>query len=117
MQLFMCMTHDTEIPLTSHTDKHTHISPIISEGSPYPWTLFSVLWVPQGNSWSSPVTPSMDDDEAVGGSSLRELLRVPLRSRDTVDLGGASRASTVFGVMEEGLISSGVRNLSLPLQF
>ena len=68
MQLFMCMTHDTEIPLMSHTDKHTHISLIISEGSPYPWTLFSVLWVPQGNSWSSPVTPSMDDDEAVGGS-------------------------------------------------
>ena len=32
---------------------------------------------------------------------LRELLRVPLRSRDTVDLGGASRASTVFGVMED----------------
>ena len=31
---------------------------------------------------------------------LRELLRVPLRSRDTVDLGGASRASTIFGVME-----------------
>ena len=66
----MCMTHDTEIPLMSHTDKHTHISLIISEGSPYPWTLFSVLWVPQGNSWSSPVTPSMDDDEAVGGSRL-----------------------------------------------
>ena len=38
--------------------------------------------------------------EAMG--DLRELLRVPLRSRDTVDLGGASRASTVFGVMEEG---------------
>ena len=48
---------------------------------------------------------------------LRELLRVPLRSRDTVDLGGASRASTVFGVMEEGLISSGVRNLRVPLHF
>ena len=38
---------------------------------------------------------------------------MPLRSRDTVDLGGASRASTVFGVMEEGLISSGGRNLRL----
>ena len=48
---------------------------------------------------------------------LRELLRVPLRSRDTVDLGGASRASTVFGVMEEGLISSGVRKLRVPLHF
>ena len=42
---------------------------------------------------------------------------MPLRSRDTVDLGGASRASTVFGVMEEGLISSGVRNLRVPLHF
>ena len=39
---------------------------------------------------------------------------MPLRSRDTVDLGGASRASTVFGVMEEGLISSGVRNPRVP---
>ena len=28
-----------------------------------------------------------------------------------------SRASTVFGVMEEGLISSGVRNLRVPLHF
>ena len=34
-----------------------------------------------------------------------------------MDLGGASRASTVFGVMEEGLISSGVRNLRVPLHF
>lgn len=60
------MTHDTEIPLTAHT--HTHTPLIISEGSPYPWTLFSVLWVPQGNSWSSPGTPSLGDGAAVGGS-------------------------------------------------
>ena len=36
---------------------------------------------------------------------------------DTVDFGGASRASTIFGVMEEGLISSAVRNLRVPLHF
>ena len=34
-----------------------------------------------------------------------------------MDLGGASRASTVFGVIEEGLISSGVRKLRVPLHF
>ena len=32
-------------------------------------------------------------------------------------VGGASRDSTGFVAMEEGLISSGVRNLSLPLHF
>ena len=39
-------------------------------------------------------------------SDRRELLRVPLRIRDTVELGGASRDSTGYGAMEEGLISS-----------
>lgn len=75
MQLFMCMTHDTEISLTAHTQAHTHAhtSLIISEGGPYPWTLFSVLWAPQGNSWSSPATPSTDDDAAVGGSRAAHL--------------------------------------------
>ena len=47
---------------------------------------------------------------------LRELLRVPLRRRDTVDLGGASQASTAFGVMEEGLISRGNKVLCSPLK-
>ena len=43
---------------------------------------------------------------------LRELLRVPLRIRDTVELGRVSRDSTGFRAMEEVLISSGGRNLS-----
>ena len=37
--------------------------------------------------------------------------------RDTVELVGASRDSTGCGAMEEGFISSGRRNLRLPLRF
>ena len=48
---------------------------------------------------------------------LRELPRVPMRGEGRCRVGGASRDSTGFVAMEEGLISSGVRNLSLPLQF
>ena len=48
---------------------------------------------------------------------LREILRVPLGSRDTVELGRTSRDSTGFGEMEEGLISSGGKNVSVPLHF
>ena len=48
---------------------------------------------------------------------LRKLPRVPLRGEGRCEFGGASRDSTGFVAMEEGLISSGVRNLSLPLQF
>ena len=39
-------------------------------------------------------------------SDLRELLMVPWESRNTVELGVASRDSTEVGAMEEGLISS-----------
>ena len=46
---------------------------------------------------------------------LRELLRVPLRNQDTVELGRVSWDSTGFRAMEEVLISSGGRNLSVPL--
>ena len=48
---------------------------------------------------------------------LRELPRVPLRGEGRCGVGGASRDSTGFVAMEEGLISSGGRNLRLPLQF
>ena len=48
---------------------------------------------------------------------LRELPRVPLRGETRCGVGGASRDSTGFVAMEEGLISSGGRNLRLPLQF
>ena len=48
---------------------------------------------------------------------LRELPRVPLRGEGRCGFGGASRDSTGFVAMEEGLISSGGRNLRLPLQF
>ena len=48
---------------------------------------------------------------------LRELPRVPLRGQRYCEVGGASRDSTGFGAMEEGLISSGGRNLRLPLHF
>ena len=48
---------------------------------------------------------------------LRQLPRVPLRGEGRCGVGGASRASTGFVAMEEGLISSGGRNLRLPLQF
>ena len=48
---------------------------------------------------------------------LRELSRVPLRGEGRCGFGGASRDSTGFVAMEEGLISSGGRNLRLPLQF
>ena len=37
--------------------------------------------------------------------------------RDTVELGGASRDSSGFGEMEEGLTSRGDRNLMIPLHF
>ena len=36
---------------------------------------------------------------------LKELLRMPMRIRDTVEMGGDSRDSTGFVLMEEGLIS------------
>ena len=49
--------------------------------------------------------------------NLRELPRVPLRDEGRCGVGGASRDSTGFVEMEEGLISSGGRNLRLPLQF
>ena len=48
---------------------------------------------------------------------LRKLPRVPLRGEGRCGFGGTSRDSTGFVVMEEGLISSGGRNLRLPLQF
>ena len=48
---------------------------------------------------------------------LRELPRVPLRGEGSCGVGGASRDSTGMVAMEEGLISSGGRNLRLPLQF
>ena len=48
---------------------------------------------------------------------LRKLPRVPLRGEGRCGFGGASRDSTGFVAMEEGLISSGGRNLRLPLQF
>ena len=48
---------------------------------------------------------------------LRELPRVPQRSENRFGVGGTSRDSTGFVAMEEGLISSGGRNLRLPLQF
>ena len=48
---------------------------------------------------------------------LRELARVPLRGEGRCGFGGASRDSTGFVAMEEGLISSGGWNLRLPLQF
>ena len=48
---------------------------------------------------------------------LRELPRVPQRSENRCGVGGTSRDSTGFVAMEEGLISSGGRNLRLPLQF
>ena len=51
--------------------------------------------------WLDGITDSMD----VSLSELRELV-MPLRIRDTVELGGASRDSTGYGTMEQGLISS-----------
>ena len=48
---------------------------------------------------------------------LRKLPRVPLRGEGRCEFGGTSRDSTGSGAMEEGLISSGGRNLRLPLQF
>ena len=36
---------------------------------------------------------------------------------DTVELEGASRDSTGFGAMEEGIVLSGGRNLRVPLHF
>ena len=48
---------------------------------------------------------------------LRELPRVPLRGQGYCEVGGASRDSTGFSAMEEGLISRGGRNLRLPLRF
>ena len=48
---------------------------------------------------------------------LRELPRVPLRGEVSCGSGGAPRVSAGFVAMEEGLISSGGRNLRLPLQF
>ena len=48
---------------------------------------------------------------------LRKLPRVPLRGEGRCGFGGASRDSTGFVAMEEGLISSGGRNLRLSLQF
>ena len=48
---------------------------------------------------------------------LRELPRVPLRGQGYCEVGGASRDSTGFSTMEEGLISRGGRNLRLPLRF
>ena len=48
---------------------------------------------------------------------LRKLPMVPLRGEGRCGFGGASRDSTGFVAMEEGLISSGGRNLRLPLQF
>ena len=47
----------------------------------------------------------------------RKLPRVPLRGEGRGGFGRASRDSTGFVAMEEGLISSGGRNLRLPLQF
>ena len=43
--------------------------------------------------------------------------RVPLRGEGRCEFGGASWYSTGFVTMEEGLISSGRRNLRLPLRF
>ena len=48
---------------------------------------------------------------------LRELPRVPLRGEGSCGVGGASRDSAGFVAMEEGLISRGGRNLTLPLCF
>ena len=48
---------------------------------------------------------------------LRELPRVTLRDEGRCGVGGASRDSTGFVAMEEGLISGGGRNLRLLLQF
>ena len=48
---------------------------------------------------------------------LRELPRVPLRGEGRCVFGGASRDSNGFVAKEEGFISSGGRNLRLPLQF
>ena len=45
---------------------------------------------------------------------LRELPRVPMRGEGRCRVGGASRDSTGFVAMEEGLISSGGRDLRLP---
>ena len=42
---------------------------------------------------------------------------LPQRSENRCGVGGISRDSTGFVAMEEGLISSGGRNLRLPLQF
>ena len=42
---------------------------------------------------------------------------MPLRSQGYCGVGGASRDSAGFVAMEEGLISSGGRNLRLPLCF
>ena len=46
---------------------------------------------------------------------LRELPMVPLIGEGCCGVGGASRDSTGFRAMEEVLISSGGRNLSVPL--
>ena len=54
---------------------------------------------------------------STSAGDLRELHRVPLRAQRYCEVGGASRDSTGFGAMEEGLISSGGRNLRLPLHF
>ena len=48
---------------------------------------------------------------------LRKLPRVPLRGEGRCGFGGASRDTTGFVAIKEGLISSGGRNLRLPLQF
>ena len=60
------------------------------------------------------VKPSFPPTSA---EDLRKLPRVPLRGEGRCEFGGASWYSTGFVAMEEGLISSGGRNLRLPLQF
>ena len=51
---------------------------------------------------------------STSAGDLRELASVPLRGEGCCGVGGASRDPAGFGAMEEGLISSGGRNLRLP---
>ena len=51
---------------------------------------------------------------STSAGDFRELTRVPLRGEECCGVGGASRDSSGFGAIEEGLISRGDRTSGAP---
>ena len=81
------------------------------------WGLAEWMHSHQGQTCTERLTCTYFLDPPTSAGDLRKLPRVPLRGEGRYGFGEASRDSTAFVAMEEGLISSGGRNLRLPLRF